>query len=72
MGRSHTPRGCANRLLHSAAQVETGHPFVHGWISPAANALRFKAVFKADDSSETVATSHETLKQPSGEWLFTR
>lgn len=44
---------------------------VHGWLAPAANALRFEAVFKADDSSETVATSHEVVKQPSGEWLFT-
>jgi len=45
---------------------------VHGWTAPAANAIRFEAVFKADDSSETVATSHEVVKQPSGEWLFTR
>jgi hypothetical protein len=45
---------------------------VHGWIAPAANAIKFEAVFKADDSGETVATSHEVVKQPGGDWLFTR
>lgn len=43
-----------------------------GWEMPAKNALRFEVVYVADDSGETGKGFHELVKQPSGEWLFTR
>lgn len=45
---------------------------IHGWKSPALNALQFEALFLAEDSAETVKTYHELVKQPDGEWLFTQ
>ena len=44
---------------------------VQGWFAPAANALRFEVLYKADDSGETVKMTHETVRQPDGTWLFT-
>ncbi|MEY4561042.1 MAG: hypothetical protein RLZZ618_319 [Pseudomonadota bacterium] len=45
---------------------------VHGWVAPAANALRFEAVYKAEDSGETIKLSHDAIRQPDGVWLFVR
>lgn len=45
---------------------------VHGWSMPANNALRFEAVYKADDSGQTVKVEHEAVRQPDGAWLFTK
>ena len=45
---------------------------IHGWKSPALNALQFETLFLAEDSAETVKTYHELVKQPDGEWLFTQ
>lgn len=44
---------------------------IHGWTAPARNALRFEAVYTADDSGETAKTKHELVKQPDGSWLAT-
>ena len=44
---------------------------VHGWKSPALNALQFEVLFLAEDSAETSKENHELVKQPDGEWLFT-
>jgi hypothetical protein len=44
---------------------------VSGWIAPANNALRYEVLFKADDSGETHAIKHETVRQPDSSWLFT-
>lgn len=43
---------------------------VHGWSSPALNALRFEAVFLAEDSGESSKLALEIIKQPDGQWLF--
>jgi len=45
---------------------------VHGWSAPANNALRFEAVYKADDSGQTAKVEHEAVRQPDGAWLFLR
>jgi hypothetical protein len=45
---------------------------IHGWIAPANNALRFEVIYKADDSGETAKLTHEAIKQPDGEWLFSK
>lgn len=45
---------------------------VHGWSAPADNALRFEAVYKADDSGQTAKVAHEAVRQPDGTWLFLR
>ncbi len=39
---------------------------------PARNALRFEVSYISDTSGEVVKGNHEVVKQPSGEWLFTR
>ena len=43
---------------------------IHGWTSPALNALRFEVVFLAEDSGESAKTALEIIKQPDGQWLF--
>lgn len=43
---------------------------VHGWKSPANNALQFEVLYKADDSGETAKLQHEAIRQPDGTWLF--
>lgn len=45
---------------------------VHGWKLPAANALQFEVVYKADDSGEVAKLGHEIVRQPDGTWLFTQ
>ncbi len=45
---------------------------IHGWTMPAANAIQFEVVYKADDSGETSTSSYEAVRQPDGAWLFTR
>ena len=45
---------------------------IHGWSMPAKNALRFEAVFHASDSGQGDSDDFEMVKQPSGEWLFTK
>jgi len=45
---------------------------VHGWTMPANNALHFEAMYKAEDSGQTVKVDHEAVRQPDGTWLFTR
>ena len=45
---------------------------IHGWRMPARNALQFEILYLADDSAETRAQEHELVKQPGGEWLFSR
>ena len=45
---------------------------IHGWVAPALNALKFEVVYVADDSGESVKTNHQIVKQPDGNWLFTR
>lgn len=45
---------------------------VHGWKSPANNALQFEVVYKADDSGEVAKLNHEAVRQPDGTWLFTQ
>ena len=45
---------------------------IHGWKSPALNALQFEVLFLAEDSAETVKGYHELVKQPDGEWLFSQ
>ena len=45
---------------------------VHGWKSPANNALQFEVVYKADDSGEISKLSHEAVRQADGTWLFTK
>jgi hypothetical protein len=45
---------------------------IGGWTSPALNAIAFSVTFQAEDSGEVVQRSHELVKQPDGEWLFTR
>lgn len=45
---------------------------VHGWASPANNALQFEVVYKADDSGEISKLSHEAVRQADGTWLFTQ
>ena len=45
---------------------------VHGWKSPANNALQFEVVYKADDSGEISKLSHEAVRQADGVWLFTK
>jgi hypothetical protein len=45
---------------------------VHGWSMPAKNSLRFEVVYTAEDSGESAKGEHEVVRQPSGEWLFTR
>jgi hypothetical protein len=43
---------------------------LQGWSMPLKVVLRFEAVFISDNSGESVKTTHELVKQPSGEWLF--
>lgn len=45
---------------------------LQGWSMPAKNALRFQIVYHAADSGESVKQNHELIKQPGGEWLFSR
>lgn len=45
---------------------------VHGWKMPAANAVQFEVIYKADDSGEVAKLRHEAVRQPDGTWLFTR
>lgn len=45
---------------------------IHGWRLLARNAFEFEIAYVADDSGESFARRHEVVKQPSGEWLFTR
>ncbi len=45
---------------------------IHGWKMPARNALRFETVYSSDLSGESFKVEHEIVRQPSGEWLFTR
>ncbi|MES2316139.1 MAG: hypothetical protein V4631_01475 [Pseudomonadota bacterium] len=45
---------------------------VHGWASPANNALEFEVVYKAEDSGEIKKLTHEAVRQPDGAWMFTR
>lgn len=45
---------------------------VHGWKSPANNALQFEVLYKSDDSGETSKLSHEAVRQSDGVWLFTQ
>lgn len=45
---------------------------VQGWQMPARNALRFEVSYISDASGEVVKGNHEVVKQPNGEWLFTR
>ena len=45
---------------------------VHGWITPTKNSHKFEVVYQAEDSGESSKGTHEVVKQPSGEWLFTR
>ncbi|MEI7870389.1 MAG: hypothetical protein WCI11_21135 [Candidatus Methylumidiphilus sp.] len=45
---------------------------VQGWKMPARNALQFEVSYISDTSGEVVKGSYEVVKQPNGEWLFTR
>ncbi len=45
---------------------------IQGIAAPALNALRFEVVYLAEDSGESVKKQHELVKQPDGQWLFTR
>ncbi|MCX7113373.1 MAG: hypothetical protein NTX45_25345 [Proteobacteria bacterium] len=45
---------------------------VHGWKMSARNALQFEVSYISDISGEVVKGSYEVIKQPNGEWLFTR
>lgn len=45
---------------------------VHGWSTPANNALRFEVIYKSDESGETSKLTHEAIRQPDGVWLFSR
>lgn len=45
---------------------------LQGWDMPAKNALRFEVVYVSDSSGESQKRNHELVKQPTGEWLFTR
>lgn len=44
---------------------------VQGWSMPAANALKFEAIFRSDASKETRTVHYEIVRQPGGEWLLT-
>ena len=56
---------------HDAAQCYSVAR-INAWSSPALNALQFEVLFLAEDSGETKNENHELVKQPDGEWLFTR
>ncbi len=43
-----------------------------GWKMPAKNALQFETTYVSDNSGESFKHYYEVVKQPSGEWLFTR
>ena len=58
-------------FYHDKAQCLTVAK-IHGWKSPALNALQFEVLYLAEDSGETKKENHELVKQPDGEWLFTR
>jgi hypothetical protein len=45
---------------------------LQGITAPALNALRFEAVYLAEDSGESVIKEHEAVRQPDGQWLFNR
>jgi len=45
---------------------------IQGWEMPTKNALRFEVSYISDASGEVVKANNEVVKQPSGEWLFTR
>lgn len=45
---------------------------IQGWKMPAKNALRFEVSYISDSSDEVVKSNHEVVRQPNGEWLFTR
>jgi len=45
---------------------------IQDWKMPARNALRFEVSYISDTSGEVIKGNHEVVKQPSGEWLFTR
>lgn len=45
---------------------------VHGWTMPAANTLRFEAVYVSESSGESGKSYHEVQKQENGDWLFSR
>ena len=45
---------------------------IQGWKMPAKNALQFEASFVSDASGEVLKYYFEVVKQPNGEWLFTK
>jgi uncharacterized protein YchJ len=45
---------------------------LQGITAPALNALRFEAVYLAEDSGESVIKEHEAVRQLDGQWLFNR
>lgn len=45
---------------------------IQDWKMPARNALRFEVSYISDTSGEVIKDNNEVVKQPSGEWLFTR
>lgn len=45
---------------------------VHDWSMPADNALRFEVVYLSEETGQSTKAQHELVRQPGGEWLFTR
>ena len=43
---------------------------LQGWTKPARNALKFEAVYEAQDSGDAVKSNHTLMRQPDGNWLF--